>query len=113
MPSYHSTKENTVWRKCCKVCCSEDAQALSHLPFFQPIIEDEQHVLGTCPKYHHLRMQLEDDIKSLIISWDTKELPKLFNETNVLKFSRFVRKIFKIRFPNEDTEGKEKAANGT
>ena len=34
---------NKLWRKFCKICCGPQAESLSHLPFFEPIIEDEQH----------------------------------------------------------------------
>ena len=70
-PMYQTVKYNFAWRKSCQVCFAEEAQALSQLPFYQPIVEDEQHVLATCPKYHHIRLQLDDNIKSIIISWLT------------------------------------------
>ena len=56
-PKYHSKLEldNKLWRKCCKICCGPQAETLSHLPFFKPIIEDEQHFLATCPLYQNPR----------------------------------------------------------
>ena len=69
-PKYHSKLEldNKLWRKCCKICCGPQAETLSHLPFFEPIIEDEQHFLATCPLYQNTRLQLNDTIKSAIVS---------------------------------------------
>ena len=72
-PKYHSKLEldNKLWRKCCKISCGPQAETLSHLPFFEPIIEDEHHFLETCPLYQNTRLQLNDTIKSAIVSWDT------------------------------------------
>ena len=54
-PKYNSKLEldNKLWRKCCKICCGPQAETLSHLPFFGPIIEDEQNFLATCPLYQN------------------------------------------------------------
>ena len=59
--------DNKLWRKCCKILCGPQAETLSHLTFFEPIIEDEQHFLATCPLYQNTRLQLNDTIKSAIV----------------------------------------------
>ena len=103
--NFQSAKDSTLWRKSCHVCCADEAEALSYLPFYQPILEDEQHVLAECPKYHHLRHQLDDNIKSIIMRWDPQELPDLFAKENIVAFSKYLRKVFGARFPkNESTE---------
>ncbi len=38
------------------------------LPFFiEPILESEEHVLTECPAYHHLRSNLPDNLKNLLM----------------------------------------------
>ena len=74
-------------------------KTLSHLPFYEPIIEDEQHVIATCPCYHHIRLQLNNKLKEAVVSWDKQKLKELFNEENVDNFSKYIQKIFSIRFP--------------
>ena len=97
--NYTIVKDQGVWRKCCRVCCDEEAETLSHLPFYEPIIEDEQHVIATCPSYHHIRLQLNNKLKEAVVSWDKQKLKELFNEENVDNFSKYIQKIFSIRFP--------------
>ena len=51
------------------VCTNmENAVLLSTLPLYHPIVEDENHVLLTCPGYHNIRLELEDIIKNLIFT---------------------------------------------
>ena len=45
-------------------------RSLEGLTIFDPIIEDIQHILVTCPHYHQLLLQLEEPITSEIISWE-------------------------------------------
>ena len=88
-----------AWKQCCKVCCHEETELLLQLPFAgPPIIEDEQHVLATCPAYHHLRLQTSDHIKSAMLAWDER-LPSLFEEPYMLEFGNYINRIFQIRFP--------------
>ena len=94
-----STPGNIAWKQCCKVCCSEDTELLLQQPFAgPPLIEDEQHVLATCPAYHHLRLQLCDHVKSAVLAWDER-LVTLFEEPYILEFGTFINRIFRIRFP--------------
>ena len=101
-PSYNNDKENMQWRKSCKTCCADEAKDLSHLPFYSPIIEDEHHVLATCPMYHHLRLDLNDEIKSWIVTWDACQLKHLFDAGYIRPFAKYIKKIFAIRFPKDE-----------
>ena len=99
-PKYHSKLEldNKLWRKCCKISCGAQAETLSHLPFFEPIIEDEQHFLATCPLYQNTRLQLNVTIKSAIVSWDTELLKEIFNSENVVTYySSWIQDFRKIK----------------
>ena len=93
----HSMPDKILWTKCCKVCCTDDGEYLTSLPLFDPILEDEQHVLATCPLYHHLRMGLPDEVKSSLISWEPERLTTIFNILdNVKPFATYIQKIFHL-----------------
>ena len=57
----------------CKLC-APNTDDLRHLPFFDPIIEDEYHLLATCPLYHDLRSRLPDDVLSLLLQHDLRSV---------------------------------------
>ena len=79
--------------------------SLLYLPFAEePILEDEHHVLSSCPSYHHLRLQLSDHIKSSLLAWDER-VPTLFDEPTVHEFALYVHKIFQLRFPKRKKDG--------
>ena len=90
------------WSRCCKFCCSQEVELLQQLPFAEkPIVENERHILATCPAYQHLRTQLSDHIKSSIVAWDER-MPFLFEDSSLmLEFGLFVHKIFQQRFPKQ------------
>ena len=59
-------------QRLCPYCCTPDVAYLSELPFLDedPIIEDEAHVLSTCPAYHHVRLMLPDNLKTALLKRD-------------------------------------------
>ena len=59
-------------QRLCPYCCTPDVAYLSKLPFpdENPVIEDEAHVLSTCPVYHHVRLMLPDDLKTALLKRD-------------------------------------------
>jgi len=84
--------------KICRHCSTTDEEALltlTELPLFEPIVEDELHVLRTCPLYHDLRSNLCDNIKNGIFS----NVGDIFSENLVKDTSRFILRAFKRRFP--------------
>ena len=103
-PGYWYHKASKTWRKCCKICTGPLAEGLSHLPFFAPIIEDEHHILVACPKYHHIRMGLDENIKSSLVSWETERVKELFSSDRVFETARFISKLLKIRFPHKEED---------
>ena len=62
-------KTPSITDKLCRFCCSdsEDTIAFEDLPFYDPIPEDEPHAMTVCPAYHHLRANLSDELKSLLL----------------------------------------------
>ena len=55
----------------CKFCPFEDTESLKliqQLPFADPIIEDEQHVLLQCPQYEDLRSNLSSRSQEYLLT---------------------------------------------
>ena len=71
-----ASPNNLIYNRLCRFCCHQDPNISTtlkyaeHLPFFTPVIETEHHALVECPAYHHLRLLLSDEVKSLLISGD-------------------------------------------
>ena len=114
-PKYNSKLEldNKLWRKFCKICYGLQAETLSHLPFFEPIIEDEQHFLATCPLYQNTRLQLNDTIESAVVLWDTELLKEIFTIENVVTLSKYVLQLLDTRFPKDKDVANTEASTKT
>ena len=80
----------------------DSAILLSALPYYHPIVEDENHILLTCPGYHNIRLELEDSIKTRIFA-DMRQAFKCTTE-----IVKFVTKIMSQRFPHTHTATKKK-----
>ncbi|KAL5271652.1 hypothetical protein ACHWQZ_G002057 [Mnemiopsis leidyi] len=99
----NSGSHNLAWLKCCRTCCDENLADLLQLPFSaDPIVEDERHVLVTCPAYHHLRSVTSEHILSVLLAWDER-LPSIFDSPYINELSLLIHKIFQTRFPNTKT----------
>ena len=60
-----------IANRTCQYCCSQDEVfLLSKLPFFDPIVEDEIHVLDTCPLYDDARRNVKQQTRTLISNGD-------------------------------------------
>ena len=95
------TSLSKEWSRSCKLCCTSEVELLQQLPFSEePIIEDERHVLVSCPAYHHLRIKLSDPIKSSILAWDDR-IRHLFDISSQEEFGLYVHRIFQQRFPKQ------------
>ena len=101
-PADSPLSQLTIWRKCCKICSDPTAEGLSNLPFFEPIIEDEQHFLVSCPQYHSQRLALEDNVKSALLSWESNRLMELFQKESVTVLAKYVLRLMNVRFPKQD-----------
>ena len=87
--------------KRCRFCMDDDvANTLLHeLPFYDPIIEDEMHVLVTCPKYHLPRTKLPPEVLSSFLRHDTKEA--FNNKSYLFHIGLYIRNIIEIRNPKK------------
>ena len=90
---YLANRGNTANRACPVCTDDENAKLLGTLPFFEPIVEDEMHVLLTCPGYHDIRLSQEDKMKNLMFT----DMKQAFDETKDI--ARYVTKIMNRRFP--------------
>ena len=60
---------NKIISRLCPSCCVDDPDVLtglSELPLFDPILEDEIHVLRTCPRYEDIRQRLSSEAKDAL-----------------------------------------------
>ena len=58
----HGQNRESVVNRICTTCSKNDDDTvtlLAELPFFDPIVEDETHVIQTCPLYEDLRKKLK------------------------------------------------------
>ena len=95
----YGTDRDNVLSRVCSFCTSDSMDNLtwlSHLPMFDPVIEDELHVLTECPHYASERATVGP---KLWHSLTTEGLLKsIFNDkSSVQNLSRFVSKIWKKR----------------
>ena len=95
--------DQITWNKCCKTCSFPNSEYTISLPFADPIIEDEWHVLAVCPLYHHIRIAVDDNIKSNIITGDPELLLDLFQQQHIHAFATYITKILKTRFTNSQS----------
>ena len=64
----------------------------------------------SCPLYQNTRLQLNDTIKSAIVSWDTELLKEIFNSGNVVTLSKYVLQLLDTRFPKDKDLANTKAS---
>ena len=91
----------------CGTCSTKDQNiltALNELPFFEPVIEDELHILRTCTLYDDLRSVLSDQAKTALFADMRSFLSIQAKETG-----RYLLKIWKRRFPERFKSENEKA----
>ena len=95
-----SKNRDSIINRICEFCSSEDSSIMmnmAELPFFEPILEDEYHVLRTCPKYHDLRLKLSDKVKTYIFA----DMSAIFTAEHLQESARYIMKIYKRRFPKK------------
>ena len=91
----YGMKANALSSKICPSCSNEDnMELLVHLPFVQPIIEDELHFLRTCPRYTTTRDRLKDVVKTALF----KDPADLFCKEILPMMDNYMCKLFKERF---------------
>ena len=74
---------------------------LSKLPFFEPIIEDEEHVLRNCKRYDDLRMKISPTTRGIIMGGS--DIHAVFDDQQMIKhLGDFIRRLFARRFPKKE-----------
>ena len=94
---YGFKRANRLYRRC-ETCSTKDLDilnGLNELPFFDLIVEDEWHVLRTCPLYEDLRSVLSGEAKCALFNDMGSFLSSMANETG-----RYLVKVWKRRFPD-------------
>ena len=63
--------------------------------------------------YQNTRLQLNDTIKSAIVSWDIELLKEIFSNKNVVSLSKYVLQLLDTRFPKDKEVANTKASKKT
>ena len=103
----YGTKRENIINRICEFCSTEDKEIMGLLcesPFFEPIIEDENHVLNSCPRYSEARLKLEERTKELIQS--TSGITKIFQDNRLIKdFTKFIKRCHNVKYPDDKEKG--------
>ena len=95
----------------CRFCCnnSDDTMTIfANLPFCEDLIaETEEHAITECPAYHHLRITLSDNLKSLIM---LKEYGAIMSTHHMKEFGRYLFECHRLRNPR--TKGSQRSDIG-
>ena len=86
----------------CNTCSADERDVLENfaeMPFFDPIIEDEVHVLRICSLYEDYRHRLSQRAKTCIFV----NLEKLFTDASLIKeTAKFLVRANSRRFPKKE-----------
>ena len=101
--TFYGPKREDVLNRICNHCSSNDPEDLALLkqqPFFNPIIEDEQHILSSCSLYDTDRIKLRPETRDLIGS--SEGLKLVFNNASqICETARYLKKCHERRFPKK------------
>ena len=105
----HGHKRNSIVNRLCPNC-SQNADntmtLLAELPFFEPILENEFHILIYCPSYSVLRDNLKNASKTAL----QDDLKSLFHSAPTIRaISNFLKKAHDRRFPERCKNIKHKS----
>ena len=82
----------------CQLCTCNDLNLLRHLPEFDPVVENEWHLLCACPYYHDFRSELPDWILwKLLQGTASVNLKILFYTSPLGDLGVFVRRALERR----------------
>ena len=99
----HGDKRSNILNRVCNHCSTADSKTLNclaALPEFDPIIEDELHVLETCGNYDDLRKMMSQNSMDLLLNG---KFNTLFTETKHIKaVAKLLTRIHKRRFPEKN-----------
>jgi hypothetical protein len=94
--SRYGSKAGSAHNKCCGTCRDQETiELLTVLPGeWDPILEDEMHVMASCPRYNDIREKLSGNLLNLLQT----DVASLFSEENVKECGIFIRKLHNERF---------------
>ena len=96
----------------CEYCSTDDKETLSLLrecPFFEPLIEDENHILTSCPRYSEARQKMKTETRQLTLTADG--LVKIFGDNLLSRdLAKFILRCHNTRFPEEEDNEKRNSA---
>ncbi len=98
---YSKNPENLSTRAC-RFCCNMGNDIVTdfqNLPFAEePVLETEEHTLTVCPWYHTARLNLTDNLKSLLMLGAYKEIMTSYH---LDEFGRYLNQCYRIRNPKK------------
>ena len=104
----HGVQRNNVLNRVCNHCSTTDLETmnfLAALPTFDPIIEDELHVLQSCKHYDDLRERMLKLAKEALVDGDIK---KLFTDRRCTKaVAKLLVWMHERRFPKKIPESEQ------
>ena len=62
-----------------------------------PLRESVNHVLTVCPKYHELRSKLSENLKSLVIRTDYKQILNSSDSDMITEFKLYIENCVALR----------------
>ena len=88
-------------QKACRYCCNiSTLEYLAELPFsVDPVLETEEHALTECPKYHELRSNLSENLKSLLL---LKAFGPIMSSYHIQEFGKYLTDCHRIRNPQRN-----------
>ena len=94
----YGAKRLSPHNRCCPSCTDLAAlELLVELPYREDfIVEDEGHLLTSCPKYSHIRIGASTAIQDALTIGDYK---LLFQENHVSETGTVLGRMFGLRFP--------------
>ena len=105
----HGQKRNSIVNRLCPNCSqnADDTMAfLAELPFFEPILENELHILIYCPSYSVLRDNLKNATKTAL----QDDLKSPFHSAPTIRdISNFLKQALDRRFPERCKNIKHKS----
>ena len=92
----YGSRTGSRHHRICEFCSEKSMMELFvNLPCVDPIIEDEEHFLRTCPRYHSSRTNMKEPTKSLLFH----DMKSLFLPEHIVEFTKFVAQLCRTRFP--------------
>ena len=92
----YGSRTGSQHHRICEFCSEKSMMELFvNLPCVDPIIEDEEHFLRTCPRYHSSRTNMKEPTKSLLFH----DMKSLFLPEHIVEFTKFVAQLCRTRFP--------------